>query len=64
MTEAAEIAAYHSQARSSAMVPVDYSQVRNIKKPNGAKPGMVIYHVYKTAYVTPSEGKRAKRRAE
>ena len=64
MTEAAEIAAYHSQARSSAMVPVDYSQVRNIKKPNGAKPGMVIYHVYKTAYVTPSEEKIAKLRAE
>lgn len=64
MTEAAEIAAYHSQARTSAMVPVDYSQVRNIKKPNGAKPGMVIYHVYKTAYVTPSEDKIAKLRVE
>lgn len=64
MTEAAEIAAYHSQARDSAMVPVDYSQVRNIKKPNGAKPGMVIYHVYKTAYVTPSETKITKLRAD
>ena len=55
MTEAAEIAAWHSQARHSAQVPVDYSQVRNIKKPNGAKPGMVIYHVYQTAFVTPDE---------
>lgn len=53
MTEAACIAAYHSKARNSAMVPVDYSEVRNIKKPSGAKPGMVIYHVYRTAYVTP-----------
>lgn len=62
MTEAAEIAAYHSKGRGSAMVPVDYSEVRNIKKPAGAKPGMVIYHVYKTAYVTPDEEKIAKLR--
>ncbi len=55
MTEAACIAAYHSKARSSAMVPVDYTKVKNIKKPAGAKPGMVIYHVYQTAYVTPKE---------
>ena len=51
MTEAAMIAAYHSKARSSSMVPVDYTQVRQVKK----KPGMVIYHVYQTAYVTPDE---------
>ncbi len=57
MTEAAEIAAYHSKAKTSAMVPVDYSEVKNIKKPNGAKPGMVIYHVYQTAFVTPDEEK-------
>lgn len=57
MTEAAEIAAYHSKARHSAQIPVDYSQVRNIKKPAGAKPGFVIYHVYQTAYVTPNEEK-------
>lgn len=55
MTQAAEIAAWHSQARGSSQIPVDYSQVRNIKKPNGAKPGMVIYHVYQTAFVTPDE---------
>lgn len=53
MTEAAMIAAYHSQARDSAMVPVDYTPVRYVKKPAGAKPGFVIYHVYQTAYVTP-----------
>lgn len=62
MTEAAKIAAYHSKGRNSAMVPVDYSEVRNIKKPVGAKPGMVIYHVYKTAYVTPIEAEIEKLR--
>ena len=55
MTEAAMVAAYHSKARSSSMVPVDYTQVRQVKKLAGAKPGMVIYHVYQTAYVTPDE---------
>lgn len=57
LTEAAEIAAYHSKAKHSSMVPVDYTEVRNLKKPNGAKPGFVIYHVYQTAYVTPDEAK-------
>ena len=55
MTEAATIAAYHSKARASSLVPVDYTPVRQVKKPVGAKPGMVIYHVYQTAYVTPDE---------
>lgn len=55
MTEAAMIAAYHSKARTSSMVPVDYTEVRNLKKPSGAKPGFVIYHVYQTAFVTPDE---------
>lgn len=55
MTEAAMIAAYHSKARTSSLVPVDYTPVRQVKKPAGAKPGMVIYHVYQTAYVTPDE---------
>lgn len=55
MTEAAMIAAYHSKARQSSPVPVDYTPVRQVKKPAGAKPGMVIYHVYQTAYVTPDE---------
>ncbi|MDE7035551.1 MAG: NFACT family protein, partial [Eubacteriales bacterium] len=53
MTEAAMIAAYHSKARGSSLVPVDYTPVRYVKKPSGAKPGFVIYHVYQTAYVTP-----------
>ena len=55
MTQAAMIAAYHSKARTSSMVPVDYTEVRHLKKPTGAKPGFVIYHVYQTAFVTPDE---------
>lgn len=53
VTEAAIIAASHSRAGESSQVPVDYTQVRNVKKPSGAKPGMVIYENYKTAFVKP-----------
>ena len=53
ITEGAEIAAYNSKARNSAQVPVDYTLVRYVKKPVGAKPGMVIFTDYKTAFVTP-----------
>lgn len=53
--EAAIIAAYNSHARESAQVPVDYTLIRNVKKPNGAKPGMVIFVDYQTAYVTPDQ---------
>ena len=55
MTEAAMLAAYYSQAREGQNVPVDYTPVRFVKKPSGAKPGMVIYTTYQTAYVTPDE---------
>ena len=55
ITEAAILAAYHSKAAASAQVPVDYAQVRHVHKPQGAKPGMVIYDHYATAYVTPDE---------
>lgn len=51
--EAASVAAYYSKARESAQVPVDYTEIKNVKKPNGAKPGMVIYDRYNTVYVTP-----------
>lgn len=51
--DAAAAAAYHSKARSSENVPVDYTQVRYVKKPAGAKPGMVIFTHNKTVYVTP-----------
>ena len=53
VTEAAMLAAWFSEARDSAQVPVDYALVKHVKKPVGAKPGMVIYDHYKTAYVTP-----------
>ncbi len=53
LNEAAIICAYHSDARDSASVPVDYCPVRNVKKPNGAPPGMVIYDKYNTVYVKP-----------
>ncbi len=53
--EAATLAAYHSKARASSNVPVDYTEVKYVVKPNGAKPGMVIYTHNKTMYVTPEE---------
>lgn len=53
LEQAAQIAAYNSKARESTQVPVDYTQVRNVKKPNGARPGMVIFDHYQTAYITP-----------
>lgn len=56
-TECAMISAYHSRGKNSSLVPVDYTRVKNIKKPNGARPGMVIYNIYNTAYVTPDEKK-------
>ncbi len=55
MTEAAMLAAWFSQGRDGGQVAVDYTQVRNVRKPNGARPGMVIYDPYQTAYVTPDE---------
>ena len=53
--EAAMIAAFHSKAKDSSQVPVDYTQVRNVKKPTGAKPGMVIYSTNNTVYTTTNE---------
>ena len=51
--EAAALAAYYSKARESSQVPVDYTTIKNVKKPNGAKPGMVIYEHYNTVYIKP-----------
>ncbi len=56
---AASLAAYHSHARASDKVAVDYTQRRYVKKPGGAKPGFVIYTNQRTLYVTPSDGKEA-----
>ena len=55
ITEAAGLAAYYSQAKDSANVPVDCTQVKYVKKPAGARPGMVIYTTYRTVNVTPAE---------
>ncbi len=52
--DCAVIAAYYSKARSSSNVAVDYTLVKNIRKPNGANPGFVIYDTYKTEFVTPT----------
>ncbi|PKG25227.1 Rqc2 family fibronectin-binding protein [Niallia nealsonii] len=53
--EAAKLAAYFSKAKQSSSVPVDYTLVRYVKKPSGAKPGFVIYDNQQTVYVTPDE---------
>lgn len=53
LEEAAVIAAYHSKAKASAGVPVDFTEIRNVRKPAGAKPGFVLYVNYRTAIVTP-----------
>ena len=53
--EAAIIAAYHSKARTSSQVPVDYTLIKYVKKPVGSKPGMVIFTNNRTLYVTPDE---------
>ncbi|WP_462258839.1 NFACT RNA binding domain-containing protein [Vagococcus teuberi] len=62
LLEAALLAAYYSKYRLSASVPVDYVAVKHVKKPNGAKPGFVIYENQKTLFVTPelSEIKKIK----
>lgn len=57
ITEAAELAAYFSKYRHSAQVPVELVQVKHLRKPNGAKPGYVIYENQKTIIVTPEEEK-------
>lgn len=53
LTEAAVLAATFSQAGDSGKVPVDYTSVKFVKKPAGARPGMVVYTTYQTAYVDP-----------
>lgn len=53
--DAACIAAYHSKAKDSTSVAVDYTLIKNVKKPVGAKPGKVIYNTYNTVYVTPQK---------
>ncbi len=58
LNEAAALAAYYSQAREGQNVPVDCALVKHVKKPSGAKPGMVIYDHYSTRFVKPDAGER------
>lgn len=53
--EAAHLAAYHSKFSMSSSVPVDYTQIKNVHKPNGAKPGYVIYNNQQTIFITPDK---------
>ena len=53
LSEAAHLAAYYSKGQNSSLVPVDYTPKKFVKKPNGAKPGMVIYESNKTIFITP-----------
>jgi len=53
--EAAKLAAFYSKASQSQNVPVDYTYVKNVRKPPGAKPGMVIYENYQTVFVNPEK---------
>ena len=55
LSEAASIAAFYSAARSGGKTPVDYTLVKHVKKPSGARPGMVIYTDFKTIMATPDE---------
>ena len=57
LEEAALLAAYHSQARNSTNVPVDYTLRKNVWKQKGAKPGLVLYDNQRTIYVTPDPEK-------
>ena len=56
ITEAAQLAAFYSQGREGQNIPVDVTPVRNLRKPRGARPGMVIYDHYRTVIVTPDSG--------
>ena len=55
LEQAAIIAAYNSKGRESSLVPVDYTEIRNVKKPSGSAPGKAVYEHYKTAYVRPAQ---------
>ena len=55
VVKAAKLAAENSKGAGSSNVPVDYTQIKYVKKPSGAKPGMVIYKTNKTVYVTPDK---------
>jgi predicted ribosome quality control (RQC) complex YloA/Tae2 family protein len=53
VTQAAQLAAYYAEATGGQNIPVDVTPVKQVKKPAGGKPGMVIYHTYRTVIVNP-----------
>lgn len=55
LEEAAIIAGFYSKGKDSLKLPIDYTKVKELKKPNGAKPGMVIYHTNKTVVISPGD---------
>ncbi|MBQ7873683.1 MAG: NFACT family protein [Oscillospiraceae bacterium] len=55
LEQAAIIAAYNSKGRESSLVPVDYTEIKNVKKPSGSAPGKAVYEHYKTAYIRPAQ---------
>ena len=57
LLQAANLSAFYSKAKNGANVPVDYTLRKYVKKPSGAKPGMVIYETNSTVYITPDEEK-------
>ncbi|MGP4040356.1 Rqc2 family fibronectin-binding protein [Gracilibacillus sp. D59] len=64
LLEAAQLAANFSKSKHSSSVPVDYTLIRHVKKPNGAKPGFVTYENQKTLYVTPDQSFLTKLKAK
>ncbi|WP_411679211.1 NFACT family protein [Clostridium thailandense] len=55
LEEGAMLAAFYSKAKDSTKVAVDYTEIKNVHKPNGSKPGMVIYYTNKTIYIDPKK---------
>lgn len=55
ITQAAQLAAYYAQSSQGQNVAVDVTPVKQVKKPGGAKPGMVVYYTYRTVYVNPKK---------
>ena len=53
MSQACQLAAYYSETTGGQNIPVDCTPVKQVKKLPGAKPGMVIYHTYRTVIVNP-----------
>ena len=55
LEEAAIIAGFYSKGKDSSKLPIDYTKVKELKKPNGSKPGMVIYHTNKSLIINPND---------